>query len=462
MTESFKCPSCSAPLEFEGKPLQKCRFCGSNVIVPASVIQGARAFGGIGNIDFGDLSALTGKAQKIAEIQRFLQGGNKIQAIKIFRETFGTGLREAKDAVEAMERGESVDISGMQIQTATARVDLRSNPQNIEAAKKVGYAVGGSILGSVVITMILIVGAILGIFYLVSRSVDKAIDKTSPVPSQTPATPEPMKKPATQASIAQELLKFGGEGLGAGKFKDNRTIAVDADGKIFSADYSAGRIQVFDAGGNFQTQILSDTTRTVDALGLDRKGNLFVLQGYDVFRLNKETGEKLGKYRVDYATDLAIGLDGKLYVSTLRGELAVLSADGAKLKNIQIGKDLNLESIEQLAVDGAGNFFLLDARTRAVFKLSPDGKLLTRFGGSTAESGDKAPKAQFSGSVEDLAVDSQGRLYVSQVSRIGIFDANGNFVNDFKTTQAFGMAFNDKDELFVAERPFVVKYKVSL
>lgn len=40
-----------------------------------------------------------------------LQTGNKILAIKTFREQFGSGLREAKDAVEAMERGENVNIS---------------------------------------------------------------------------------------------------------------------------------------------------------------------------------------------------------------------------------------------------------------------------------------------------------------------------------------------------------------
>ena len=40
-----------------------------------------------------------------------LQTGNKILAIKTFREEFGTGLREAKDAVEAMERGENIRVS---------------------------------------------------------------------------------------------------------------------------------------------------------------------------------------------------------------------------------------------------------------------------------------------------------------------------------------------------------------
>ena len=441
--------------------MQKCRFCGSNVIVPSNVMQSSQVFGGAGNLDFGDLSSLTGKALKIAEIQRLIQAKQKIYAIKLFRETFGVGLKEAKDAVDAMAEGKSIDISGMQINASNARVDLRQNAQNLDAAKKIGYTVGGSILGTFVITALLIVGAIIAVFYLVSRSVNKAIDKSSPVQS-SPATPQPLKTGATETSIAQELLKFGGEGTGAGKFKDNRAVAVDTNGRIYSADRSGGRIQVFDAGGNFQTQIMADAARIIDALATDRKGNLFVLQGYDVLRFNRETGELLGKYRVDSASDLAVGLDGKLYVAARYGEIAVLSAEGAKLQTIKIGKDLNITNIAQIAVDGAGNFFLLDSSNYAVFKLTPDAKLLTRFGGRGDGPSDKMPKSQFSGGVEDLAVDSQGRLYVSQVSRISIFDTNGNYLNDFKATQAFGMTFNDKDELFVAARPLVVKYKVNL
>jgi DNA-directed RNA polymerase subunit RPC12/RpoP len=96
MAESFRCPSCSAPLEFEGGPMQKCRFCGSSVIVPTHVIQNSNVFGAVGAFDFTDLSQLTGRALRIGEIQRLLQSGNKIQAIKIFRETFVVGLRKRK------------------------------------------------------------------------------------------------------------------------------------------------------------------------------------------------------------------------------------------------------------------------------------------------------------------------------------------------------------------------------
>ncbi len=456
MAEVFKCPSCSAPLEFEGKMMQKCKFCQSNVIVPSGVVQNSNNFGGVGALDFGDLSALKGKALQIAEIQKLIQSGQKIYAIKLFRETFGVGLKEAKDAVDAMEAGKSIDISGMKIQSA----NLRANPTVIKIDKKVGAAVGGSILGTFIIFGLLIFGIIAAAFYFISRSVNHVVDETQRNIS-FPNIQTPQNRTEETSSIAQEILKFGGEGIGAGKFKDNRTITTDTSGRIFSAEYSGGKVQVFDANGNFQSQITSDTTKTVDALGTDRKGNLFVLQGYDLHRFKVESGENLGKMRIDYASDLAIGLDGKIYISTRRGEIRVFSSEGNLLNAIKISKDLNLDYIERIAVDGKGNFFALDGRNMAVFKLSPEGKLLTRFGGRSTEFGDKMPKAMFQGKVYDLTVDSQGRLYASQVSRISIFDENGNYLNEFKTTQAFGMTFNDTDDLFVASRPFVVKYKLN-
>ena len=39
-----------------------------------------------------------------SEVLKWLRQGNKIAAIKAYREITGTGLKEAKDAVEALER----------------------------------------------------------------------------------------------------------------------------------------------------------------------------------------------------------------------------------------------------------------------------------------------------------------------------------------------------------------------
>lgn len=44
-----------------------------------------------------------------AEIRQLLDSGNKIQAVKVYREKTGAGLAEAKDAVEALTVGGSLD-----------------------------------------------------------------------------------------------------------------------------------------------------------------------------------------------------------------------------------------------------------------------------------------------------------------------------------------------------------------
>ena len=66
MTKTFNCASCSAPLEFEGTTIQKCRYCGSTVIAPPELFYSS------GPSPFGDFSSLTGKALRIAEIDQLI------------------------------------------------------------------------------------------------------------------------------------------------------------------------------------------------------------------------------------------------------------------------------------------------------------------------------------------------------------------------------------------------------
>ena len=47
----------------------------------------------------------------LARVRNELKKNDKIEAIKIFRSRFNTSLRDAKNAVEAIESGENVDIS---------------------------------------------------------------------------------------------------------------------------------------------------------------------------------------------------------------------------------------------------------------------------------------------------------------------------------------------------------------
>lgn len=47
---------------------------------------------------------------RLGEVVQLVRSGRKIEAIKLFRETFHVGLKEAKDIVEQMERNETVQL----------------------------------------------------------------------------------------------------------------------------------------------------------------------------------------------------------------------------------------------------------------------------------------------------------------------------------------------------------------
>ena len=49
-------------------------------------------------------------SQQEQQIRELLAQGQKIAAVKLYRELTGVGLKEAKDAIDAIERGEHFDI----------------------------------------------------------------------------------------------------------------------------------------------------------------------------------------------------------------------------------------------------------------------------------------------------------------------------------------------------------------
>lgn len=436
MTRSFNCASCSAPLEFDGEMLQKCEHCGSTVIAPSELFYSASS------TPFVNTSALGGRALKIAEIRQLIHDGKKIEAIKIFRVAFGTGLKEAKDAVEAIERGESIDISGFRVQTS-APVKIKVDG---EVVKKAGIAIGGTMIAMFVIPIVIVfvvVGAVL--FFTFSRA-DRVVTS---IKNSSTSTPTPGAQ-ANVASPAQEILKIGGEGGGPGRFKDNRHVAVDGNGRIYSSDYSPIRIQVFDADGKFLNQWTPEDGNNLFGMAADRFGNIYVASNKGISKHEGETGKLLAKAERVFPRDIAVTLDNKVIVSAGRAiniydnslKLITEIKDAAERASTTVG-------FEGIAADGNGNIYAVDRTSDDICKFAPDGKFLNRF-----PSGANSPNA--------IAIDPSGRIFVSDTSSIKVLDASGKPMTQFDSYQAFGMAFDLQGNMFLASRPYVVKYSIEL
>jgi sugar lactone lactonase YvrE len=258
------------------------------------------------------------------------------------------------------------------------------------------------------------------------------------------------------------LLDFGKEGIGPGMFNDARSIAVDGAGRIYVGEYTGGRIQVFDPEGKFVTQwSIGDRKTLLRGLAADRKGTVYVVEGGRIDRYAGETGEKLGQvnYERNGFDDVAIAADGGLVAvwQGNRDDIVVFDANGKLARTIPeaiSGASGDSELAMRVAVDGSGNIYALGRFNNGVFKFGRDGKYINRFGDDGDHPGQfRAPYS--------IAVDGYGRVYVGDMKGIQIFDANGRYLNVINPKgMAFGMVFNDKNELFVIARDHVVKYSV--
>ncbi len=317
------------------------------------------------------------------------------------------------------------------------------------------------------IILIPVVGVLIGVIALggflapLLRGGNNTADKKSIIPNiPWPAGPA-AKDQASGA--AKPLLSFGSEGIGPGMFKDARSIAVDGSGKIYVGEYLGGRIQVFDPAGKFLTQWTVDPKMPLRGMAADRKGTVYIVQRGRITKYEGETGKLLGELAYPGGNgfdDLTTAADGGFVAAwySNRDDIVRFSSTGEVTRTIRAAISSTSGDSElntRVAIDGLGNIYALGTFNNAVFKFGPDGKFLTRFGDGGNEAGQF--RAAFA-----VAVDGQGRVYVSDIKGIQVFDANGRYLKVFKAEGlAFDMEINDNNEMFIAARNKVLKYALT-
>lgn len=301
-------------------------------------------------------------------------------------------------------------------------------------------------------------------------------ESPKPIAEPAPEKPaEPQPPPSeTPSSLASPALTFGREGVGPGLMKDAREIAIGKGGEVYVAEYGDGRIQVFDSAGNYLRQWSIGDGRYVTGFAADRNGTVYIAHTGRIHRYNGESGESLGEVKYSGGPgfrDVAVMADGGLAASWdghWKGGVLInpKSKDNLILfdKNLRVVKTIKnpISSVSggvvfspKVAVDGLGNIFMLGEMGGGVYHFKPDGKYVDRFGAK----GDGKGELSWA---RGLAIDGRGRVFVTDFAGIHVFSSDGGYIGkiDLKGS-ADGLAFNDKDELYVVSRTKVTKFVVG-
>lgn len=354
-------------------------------------------------------------------------------------------------------------------QQAPPQIFIQSSSPTPVAMQSSGRS--GCAISMVAVVLLLVIGGVAAGVFLFLMPLGRLANDASPFDGDVPfsedsdgfilPTPEAI---AEEAGFASVTLQFGGEGTGPGFFEDARTVAVDGEGFIYVGDRTdPARIQRFEADGTFITQWTLDNETPLTDLTVDRQGVVYAVYQGDIHRFDGATGEALGiiNYAEGWGFDSVYPTaDGGLVAGWYknRDDVVVFDANGQATLTIReaissVTGDPELTTY--VAMDGLGTIYALGSFNEAVFVFNPDGSYSNRFGGEGDEPG------QFT-AVLDIAIDGQGRIYVSDFKGILVFDSDGRYLDMIDVDgPSFGLFFDDANNLYVAARTRIYKYVLN-
>jgi DNA-directed RNA polymerase subunit RPC12/RpoP len=106
MSQTFQCPNCGAPLDYDGglDPVIPCPYCKSTVVVPEELHTaqpGSSTFTASAGTALDNLLQPE-QIERLREIGRLVRQGQKVEAVNLYREMLGTELQDAKDAIDQL------------------------------------------------------------------------------------------------------------------------------------------------------------------------------------------------------------------------------------------------------------------------------------------------------------------------------------------------------------------------
>ena len=244
-------------------------------------------------------------------------------------------------------------------------------------------------------------------------------------------------------SNGNPVLKWGGRGNGAGEFSVGpEGVAVDSQGYVYVVDLGNNRIQKFDSNGNFVTKWGSKGNEAgqvswPEGVAVDSQGYVYVA---DTFNHRIQKFDSNGNFILQWGSEgkgegqlgplinLAVDSQGYIYAAdSLNHRIQKFDSNGNFIAQWggEGGEEKQFHYPSGIAVDPRGYVYVLDASSDSVIDSTPrirkfdsKGNFITRWGGADEE---------LKG-VSDIAVDSQGHVYVADWGSYYEPDSNGNLV----------------------------------
>ena len=257
------------------------------------------------------------------------------------------------------------------------------------------------------------------------------------------------------------VVKWGSEGNGEGELLFPSDVAVDNNGFVYITEWGNNRIQKFTTGGQFvgrwgnrgsgDGELLEPSSIAVDNQGFVYVADLgnhriqkFTTDGQYVLQWDRWAD---GNGFFNSPKGIAVDSDGLIYVVDNSIWVHKFTSDGQHVGDIVVGEIHNNRGID---VDSNGFVYITGFYARLVWKFTPDGQLVTKWGSYGRGDGEFYDHT-------GLAVDSKGFVYVADTGndRIQKFTSNGDFVTSWESKGGQAGMFNTPSGVAVDSNGFI-------
>ena len=264
---------------------------------------------------------------------------------------------------------------------------------------------------------------------------------------------------ANTADAIEEFTSSGGNIADDGLFTNSNVstpngIAFDGEGNLYVANYAAGTVSEFTAGGSY-VGIYASGLSSPGGMAFDQAGNLYVANSGNgtVVEIMPSGATSIYASGLSGPNGLVFGPNGNLYIAdgsnnsiveiTTNGP--VIFASASQIPNGPAGVGFNaLDDPEGLAFDSSGNLYVTNFEDNNIVEFAPDGTPTTFASNGSVQSEPTNPEGLWS--PVGIAFDSSGDVFVANYSHTGMEGEGYSYIDEYSSTGTLLNAFTDASQ----------------